>query len=83
MVTPAGEFLTDTVIATVDYSHVELDHLDAEYRSYLQSFWDRATVAPSMLGAFALLMTMWIRFIIFPGCLYVGLLGVGEPRNPS
>lgn len=50
--TGAGEIRADAVISNADYAHTELSLLGDGERSYGQSYWDRATVAPSMLVAY-------------------------------
>jgi phytoene desaturase len=44
-----GSHLTDALIASADYHHVEQHLLDAEYRNYDEGYWDKKTFAPSCL----------------------------------
>jgi phytoene desaturase len=44
-----GSHLTDVLIASADYHHVEQELLDAEYRNYHEGYWDKKTFAPSCL----------------------------------
>ncbi len=39
----------DGVIASADYHHVESKLLSPEYRNYVESYWDKRTLAPSCL----------------------------------
>lgn len=45
----SGSHLTDALIASADYHHVEQHLLDAEYRNYDEGYWDKKTFAPSCL----------------------------------
>ena len=47
--TTEGLFLTDGVIASGDYHHIEQKLLGKEYRNYDESYWDQRTLAPSSL----------------------------------
>jgi phytoene desaturase len=46
---PKGSHPTDVLIASADYHHVEQQLLDAEFRNYEESYWDKKTFAPSCL----------------------------------
>lgn len=45
----SGTYEADTVLATADYHHVEMDLLPPEHRSYSPKFWKDRTMAPSTL----------------------------------
>ena len=47
--TAAGTELTDGVIASADYNHVEQQLLEKEYRNYSAEYWEKKTFAPSCL----------------------------------
>ncbi|MGZ3866155.1 MAG: phytoene desaturase family protein, partial [Bacteroidia bacterium] len=47
--TSMGNMVTDAVIASADYRHVEKNMLDEEYRNYDEKYWDKRTLAPSCL----------------------------------
>ena len=49
VVTEAGQYAADAVIATSDYHHTEQVLLDESLRSYDQKYWDTRTMAPSSL----------------------------------
>ncbi|TDO24138.1 phytoene desaturase family protein [Pedobacter duraquae] len=47
--TSEGIMLTDGVIASADYNHVEQHLLEEQYRNYTPDYWDKKTFAPSCL----------------------------------
>ncbi|RZM27056.1 MAG: phytoene desaturase [Pedobacter sp.] len=47
--TNEGTVLTDGVIASADYNHVEQMLLEPQYRNYTPDYWDKKTFAPSCL----------------------------------
>ena len=47
--TNMGTYLTDGLIASADYHHVEQNLLDIPYRNYNEDYWDSKTFAPSCL----------------------------------
>lgn len=49
VVTDAGEYEADIVVAGADYHHVEQDLLEAPLRRYDENYWNRRTMAPSSL----------------------------------
>ncbi len=49
MNTTNGNFVTDGVIGTGDYHHIEQYLLDKPYRNYNEAYWNKKTLAPSCL----------------------------------
>jgi phytoene desaturase len=49
VLTPAGEFHADIVIAGADYHHVEQELLSPDQRSYSDGYWSSRVLAPSSL----------------------------------
>lgn len=47
-----GHLDADEVLVTADYAHAELDLLADKDRSYNRRYWEKATVAPSMVLAY-------------------------------
>lgn len=47
--TSKGSFVTEGLIASADYHHVEQTMLEPRYRNYEASYWDKKTFAPSCL----------------------------------
>ena len=47
--TSKGDFLTDGVIATGDYHHIESKLLEIAERNYDEAYWNKKTMAPSCL----------------------------------
>ncbi len=47
--TTKGNFMTDGIIATGDYHHIEQNLLDRPYRNYNEAYWNKKTLAPSCL----------------------------------
>ncbi len=47
--TNKGSFLSDAIIASGDYHHIEQKLLDEEFRNYSTSYWDKRILAPSSL----------------------------------
>ena len=47
--TSKGDFLTDGVIATGDYHHIESKLLEIAERNYDEAYWNKKTIAPSCL----------------------------------
>jgi phytoene desaturase len=46
------DFPADVVLSNADYAHTETSLLDEGERSYQPAYWEKATVAPSMLVAY-------------------------------
>lgn len=49
VITQAGDYEADIVVAGADYHHVEQQLLDAPLRRYDEKYWSRRTMAPSSL----------------------------------
>jgi phytoene desaturase len=49
VVTDAGIFEADIVVAGADYHHVDSKLLDEPYRNYDEAYWNKRTMAPSSL----------------------------------
>ena len=49
VLTDAGEYEADVVVAGADYHHVEQQLLDPALRRYDETYWNRRTMAPSAL----------------------------------
>ena len=49
VITAAGRYEADVIIAGADYHHVEQQLLPAAYRQYSEAYWDKRTMAPSSL----------------------------------
>jgi phytoene desaturase len=49
VVSTAGVFQADVVVAGADYEHVDQRILKPEHRNYSPSYWDKRTMAPSSL----------------------------------
>ena len=49
VVSTAGVFQADVVVAGADYEHVDQKILKPEHRNYSASYWDKRTMAPSSL----------------------------------
>lgn len=49
VVSTAGVFQADVVVAGADYEHVDQKILKPEHRNYSPSYWDKRTMAPSSL----------------------------------
>ncbi|GAB2763857.1 phytoene desaturase family protein [Rhabdobacter roseus] len=49
VVTEAGIFEAQVVVAGADYHHVDSQLLDPAYQNYDQAYWDKRTMAPSSL----------------------------------
>ncbi|MGB0523281.1 MAG: phytoene desaturase family protein [Flammeovirgaceae bacterium] len=49
VITDQGEFEADLVVAGSDYEHTDQSLLDAPYRNYNKTYWDKRTMSPSSL----------------------------------
>ncbi len=49
VITTAGDFTADVVVAGADYHHVESQLLPENLRSYSEAYWDNRVMAPSSL----------------------------------
>ncbi|GAA4463865.1 phytoene desaturase family protein [Nibrella saemangeumensis] len=49
VITDKGSFAADVVVAGADYNHVETNLVDAEFRNYSDTYWQKRVMAPSSL----------------------------------